>query len=49
MNHGVGTIILNRVSELALILAAMGLTTGAGFLALQLVLLGIGQKLRPRA
>jgi hypothetical protein len=41
--------ILDRVEELALILAAMAVTTGVGFLALRLVLLGIGQKLRPRA
>jgi hypothetical protein len=44
----VGTLILDRISELALIVGAMAVTTGIGFLALRLVLLGIGQKLRPR-
>ena len=43
-----GSLILEDASAFALILAAMAITTGIGFLALQLVVRSIGQKLRPR-
>ncbi|HUX66170.1 MAG TPA: hypothetical protein VMV31_01635 [Terriglobales bacterium] len=42
-------LLLSRLLDLALLLVAMSATTGAGFLALRLILRGIEHKMRPRA